>query len=313
MASASFAQNPVTWKLEFESKAATARLSAAIEKDWHLYALDQPEGGPVATTIKVADGGPFEITGKIVSPRPIVKPEPLFTGPDGKPLETKFFENAVSFELPVKAINGATADKLVLGVRYQVCNDTLCLPAKTVKVSLAGTEDPRRPSSNASLSNTNSSSNSTVNTANSPPPTDIWSFIWLAITFGAISLLTPCVFPMIPITVSYFMKHSDGDRARTIKLATVYSAGIIATFSLLGMLLAVAFGAAGINLFAANPWVNLAIAAVFLFFAFNLFGFYEITIPSSVLTKLDKLTRAEEGKGSAYIGALLMGLTFTLT
>jgi thiol:disulfide interchange protein DsbD len=78
-------------------------------------------------------------------------------------------------------------------------------------------------------------------------------------------------------------------------------------------LLAVVFGAAGINLFAANPWVNLLIGALFLVFAFNLFGFYEISIPSSILTKLDTITRSEEGKGSAYIGALLMGLTFTLT
>lgn len=109
------------------------------------------------------------------------------------------------------------------------------------------------------------------------------------------------------------MNHSHGDRRKTIKLAIVYSAGIIATFSLLGMALAVFLGAAGITLFAANPWVNLVIAAIFIAFAFNLFGFYEIAIPSSLLTKLDKLTRAEEGKGSAYIGALLMGLTFTLT
>jgi thiol:disulfide interchange protein DsbD len=109
------------------------------------------------------------------------------------------------------------------------------------------------------------------------------------------------------------MKHSDGDRAKTIKLATVYSVGIIATFSLLGMALAVFLGAAGITLFAANPWVNLLIAAIFILFAFNLFGFYEIAVPASLLTKLDKVTRAEEGKGSAYIGALLMGLTFTLT
>ena len=72
-------------------------------------------------------------------------------------------------------------------------------------------------------------------------------------------------------------------------------------------------GAAGINLFAANPWVNILIAGIFLFFAFNLFGFYEIAIPNSVLTKLDNLTRTKEGEGSAYIGALLMGLTFTIT
>lgn len=98
-----------------------------------------------------------------------------------------------------------------------------------------------------------------------------------------------------------------------VKLATIYSLGIIATFTLFGMLLAVFVGAAGINLFAANPWINLLITAIFLFFALNLFGAYEITIPSSVLTRLDSLTRSKEGDGSGIIGALLMGLTFTLT
>jgi len=79
------------------------------------------------------------------------------------------------------------------------------------------------------------------------------------------------------------------------------------------MLLAIFVGAAGINLFAANPWVNILIAAIFLFFAFNLFGAYEINIPTSFLTKLDSFTRSHEGEGSGVIGALLMGLTFTLT
>ena len=118
---------------------------------------------------------------------------------------------------------------------------------------------------------------------------------------------------MIPITVSYFTSHSAGSRAKSVKFATVYSLGIIATFTLLGMLLAIFVGAAGINLFAANPWINLFITAIFLFFAFNLFGAYEITIPTGVLTKLDSLTRSNEGEGSGIIGALLMGLTFTLT
>ena len=118
---------------------------------------------------------------------------------------------------------------------------------------------------------------------------------------------------MIPITVSYFTNHSAGSRTKSIKLATIYSLGIIATFTIVGMLLAIFVGAAGINLFAANPWINLIIAAVFLFFAFNLFGAYELTIPTGVLTKLDALTRSKEGEGSGIIGALLMGLTFTLT
>ena len=313
------AQNPVKWSLTSDSKAAQlksgdrikASLKAEIESGWHLYALEQPEGGPVATTIKTTEGKPFAIDGKIESPKPIVRVDPLFTSLDGKPLQTKFFADGVTFTVPVKATAETASDALSLDVRFQLCNDTFCLPPKTVRVSFAGSEDVKKTPS-IDLSDQPAVTNTTPIT-NSPPPTDLWSFIWLAITFGAISLLTPCVFPMIPITVSYFMKHSVGGRARTIKLATVYSAGIIATFSLLGMLLAVVFGAAGINLFAANPWVNLAIGAVFLFFAFNLFGFYEISIPASLLTKLDKITRTTEGKGGAYLGALLMGLTFTLT
>lgn len=139
------------------------------------------------------------------------------------------------------------------------------------------------------------------------------SFLWIAMTLGALSLLTPCVFPMIPITVSYFTSHAAGNRAKAVKLASVYSLGIILTFTLLGMLLAVLLGAAGINLFAASPYTNLLIAAVFLFFAFNLFGAYEINVPPRLLTSLDNLTRSKEGEGSSIVGALLMGLTFTLT
>jgi len=312
------AQSPAKWSLSSDSQATELSkdakikvfLKAEIDSGWHLYALEQPEGGPIATTIKITEGKPFEIDGKIGSPKPIVKDDPLFTGTDGEALVTKFFDDIAVFSVPLKTTAETHFDALSLDVRFQVCNDRFCQPAKTVRVSFPGSEDVKKT---LSLGLDDQPPANATPIITSPPPVDLWSFIWLAITFGAISLLTPCVFPMIPITVSYFMKHSEGHHDRTIKLALVYSAGIVATFSLLGMLLAVVFGAAGINLFAANPWVNLAIGAIFLFFAFNLFGFYEISIPASLLTKLDKLTRAEEGKGSAYIGALLMGLTFTLT
>lgn len=307
---AAAAQNPVSWQLASDARGTgttapfKAQLSATIDEPWHLYAVEQPKGGPIPTTISIPEGVPFQIKGKVESPRPIEEFDQNFQIP------TKYFKNEVTFTVTVVPLNGAKADDLALNVRYQVCNDTTCLPPRTVKVTFNGTEDPRKAFDSTASSGT-PKTNQLITTT--PQSTDLWAFLWLAVTFGAISLLTPCVFPMIPITVSYFMKHSDGDHKRTIRLATVYSAGIIATFSALGMLLAVVFGAAGINLFAANPWVNLFIGALFLVFAFNLFGFYEISIPSSVLTKLDKLTRAEEGKGSAYIGALLMGLTFTLT
>ena len=315
---AAVAQDPTKWNLESDrtpetvvnsSDRVSVVLRATVEPGWHLYGLDQPEGGPVPTTIKVSSGSPFEIVGDIRTDKPQIKADPNFLI-DGKPLETRFFENKASFEMTLRATAEAKFGDLKLDVRFQLCNDTFCLPPRTKRVSFSGEEDVKK--SVSSQPSASSQTNNELLTTNQRP-TDLWSFLWLAVTFGAISLLTPCVFPMIPITVSYFMKHADGDRARTLKLATVYSVGIIATFSALGMLLAVAFGAAGINLFAANPWVNLFIGGLFLFFAFNLFGFYEISIPASILTKLDSITRSEEGKGSAYIGALLMGLTFTLT
>jgi len=320
----SFAQNPAKWSLSSGSKAANLKvgeaasvdLKAEIEPGWHLYALEQPVGGPIATSIKVSDGSPFGIDGTIKSPKAKIKPDQNFLV-DGKPLETRFYTDSVVFGVPLKATADAASSEVLLDVRFQLCNDTFCLPPKTVRVSFAGTEDVKRSAISGTQSPNNSSGASTQSSqpgvVSDQLPADLWKFLWLAITLGALSLLTPCVFPMIPITVSYFTNHAGGDRAKSVKLATVYSVGIIATFTLVGMLLAIFVGAAGINLFAANPWVNLLITAIFLFFAFNLFGAYEIAIPTGFLTKLDTLTRSKEGEGSGVVGALLMGLTFTLT
>ncbi|CAN5578804.1 thioredoxin family protein [soil metagenome] len=326
-----FAQNPVSWSLESDAKGKSlksgekisAKLKAVIEGNWHLYAVEQPKGGPFPTKISVAENLPFELDGKTSSPEPITKFDPNFG------IDTKFFAEQAEFNIPLKTTAETNGDDLAINVRYQVCDDAVCLPPKTVKVSFGGTEDARKsgqssvvggqqdtnqsiinPSADNQSSNQN---NDKLTTDHRLPTTNLWSFIWLAITLGALSLLTPCVFPMIPITVSYFTNHSGKSRAKAVKLATIYSVGIIATFTILGMLLAIFVGAAGINLFAANPWVNIIITAIFLFFAFNLFGAYEINVPTSVLTKLDNITRSKEGEGGGIIGALFMGLTFTLT
>jgi thiol:disulfide interchange protein len=328
---ASLAQTPAKWSLATadqqkalkKGESATVELKADIDEGWHLYALDQPPGGPIATTIRLIDEIPFEFSGKINSPAPLVKPDPNFQGADGKALQTKYFEKSVIFSVPLSATrNAADLSVLALVVRFQLCNDTTCLPPKTVEVSFNGTEDVKRYGAFGTAGDatplptiaqpTPAASKQSTGT-NNQTPADLGPFIWLAITLGALSLLTPCVFPMIPITVSYFTNHAAGHKSRSLKLATIYSIGIIATFTILGMLLAIFVGAAGINLFAANPWVNILITAIFLFFAFNLFGAYEITVPAGILTKLDAITRSKEGEGSGVVGALLMGLTFTLT
>ncbi len=325
----SLAQNPTKWSLDSVAKGRIlkndetfkAKLKAEIEKGWHLYAVEQPEGGPYPTKITIAENAPFLIEGSIESPKTITKFDPNFQ------IETKYFADQAEFNLPIKVVNETNADALAVNVRFQVCNDTVCLPPKTVRVSFAGFEDAKKSGqgsvvSGRQIENSGQSANANQNqivsgnqitTDHRPLTTDLFSFLWLAVSLGALSLLTPCVFPMIPITVSYFTNHSAGNRAKAIKLASIYSLGIILTFTILGMLLAIFVGAAGITLFAANPYVNLLITGIFLFFAFNLFGAYEITVPHGILTKLDNLTRSKEGEGSGIVGALLMGLTFTLT
>jgi len=173
----------------------------------------------------------------------------------------------------------------------------------TVATSAGGSQGnpPALPSSNALLV-----------TADTPAvklkSSGLLSYIWLAMGFGFLALLTPCVFPMIPITVSFFTKREQRSHGAAIKQALVYCFGIIFTFTGLGLALTLIAGPAGIQRFATSPWMNLFLTALFVVFALNLFGMFEIRVPSSILSKLD--SRAQSGTMAA---TLLMGLTFTLT
>ena len=135
-------------------------------------------------------------------------------------------------------------------------------------------------------------------------------FLWLAASTGVLSLLTPCVFPMIPVTVAYF--SSEGNRERSgIRTATLFGVGIIATFTILGLALAGVFGAAGLARFAADPRVNLLLAILFLAFAANLFGWFTPTLPWRLVTAAER--SAQRLPRGSSLGALMMGATFTLT
>ena len=133
-------------------------------------------------------------------------------------------------------------------------------------------------------------------------------YILFAMGVGFLSLLTPCVFPMIPITVSFFTKKDERSTGEAVKQAVVYCLGIILTFTGLGLALTFIAGPAGINRVAASPWMNIFLTTLFVVFALNLFGLFEIQIPSRLLTRLDQKTRS-----GTTVATLLMGLTFTLT
>ena len=368
------AQTPVSLSMRVNPSKAkpgdrlTAQISASIGGGWHMYSITQGGGGPIPTRITVAEGA-FKAAGSPSGTAPRREMDPNFG------IMTEFYAGSATFRVPLTvdaaAVPGPQA--LTINVRYQVCNETVCLPPKTLKVSApveivatTVTESSTSPTptptptpksaanananinanvvdaadnanltTNANIDNPESTASALDAPADAPPAIrddtngvaattfnngidqsqSLWSFIWLAMTVGALSLLTPCVFPMIPITVSYFTNHSAGNRAGAVRDAVVYALGIILTFTALGVALALLFGAAGINQFAASPWVNLVITAIFVLFALSLFGSFNIGIPTSVLTKLDAFQRRKEGGGGGgrIIALLLMGLTFSLT
>jgi thiol:disulfide interchange protein DsbD len=318
---------------------------AQIKEGWHLYSTTQQAGGPVATRITLPAGQPFKLAGAIESAAPLTELDPNFG------IDTRFYEDSAVFTLPIAVSTSAAPiegkQRLQVNVFFQTCNDKFCLPPRTIKLfsnldlaanapgqTQAETTDATNtplanqspqatgapePDPNSSTGQAQTSSSSAAVTVASPTPVhfgvdsnrSLISFIWLAMSLGALSLLTPCVFPMIPITVSYFTNHTTGNHSAAARDAFIYALGIVLTFTVLGVLLAMLFGAAGINKFAASPWINLLITAIFIGFAISLFGGYNLAIPSSVLTKLDALSRGKES--TRFLGPLLMGLTFSLT
>jgi thiol:disulfide interchange protein DsbD len=294
-----------------------AILSATIAPGWHVYSITQPPGGPNAATVTVAAGQGFERQGDITGTSPETAFDPNFQ------MQTQFYQKAVHLEIPLVSTGNSTAQTVKVDVRFQACNDRLCLPPKAMRLNLpltggevtavaasrhvfAQTAVPESPSSAAPQAAVSANS-----TAGGRSQQSLGAFLWLAFGMGALSLLTPCVFPMIPITISYFTSHSANSRGAALSQAIVYSLGIILTFTALGMFLALAFGAGGVNQLAANPWVNLLITAIFLGFALSLFGAYFIQVPTGLVSKLDGIAH-RPGTGK-FAGTLLMGLTFTLT
>ncbi len=329
------AQNPVTWSAQMQPSGIRAGeggrvvLTAKIEAPWYIYAPTTPPGGPNPTKIALAPSKIATQNGKVAQPAPSKHFD------EGFQMNTETFAKGVAFGIPIQIKKGATgAQKLVVSVRYQTCNAKLCLPPKTVEVPVAFTitpgaaradkskadtsippqattqttgksDAPKAPSSGAPAAGTTQPISAQPNANPNPAANGLVAYLGIALGAGFLALLTPCVFPMIPITVSFFTKRSEG-KQNGIAGPLAFCAGIISTFTVVGVMASVAFGAAGIARFAANPYVNLALAALFVLLALNLFGVFEIVVPSGVLNRV-------QTKKGGLLAPLLMGFAFTLT
>jgi thiol:disulfide interchange protein len=313
---AAFAQAPnqVKWSLTLEPASAApgskvlAHLEGAIDAGWHVYSMTTAAAIP--TTIKVA-------------PNAAVEKFRVFQAPPKKAfdqnfnLETETYEGAARFviELQLKPDAAAGPSEVSAEVRYQTCNDRLCIPPVRRTASASLTIDPAARAAALAIPAgfvefTGPPKGRVAATTPGPATTDAQSlgtFLLVAFGFGLAAIFTPCVFPMIPITMSYFLNR-QGTRREAIFHAALFCLGIVVLFSGLGLLTTAILGPFGIVQLGSNPWVNGFIALVFLAFGVSLLGAFEITIPSSILTRLD---RGAQSGGIA--GTMLMGLTFALS
>jgi thiol:disulfide interchange protein DsbD len=317
--------DPAKWSLTLAPAAAppastvTATLEVTLEEGWYLYSPTTPPGGPNPTRIEV-EPAPGLAAYRVYQNKPVVKFDPNFN------LDTEVFSGQTAFLIELVLAKEAAPGPLEVRarVRYQACTEKLCLPPvrKTAAASLridpaAPAAAPVIPAGYAAVAEMVS----LAPQAEQPPPAAPapvertgaaqagWiPFVGVAFGFGLAAIFTPCVFPMIPITVSFFLRQQAGGRRDSVMQALLFCLGIVILFTGLGLATTAILGPFGVVQLGSNPWVNGFIALVFLVFGLSLLGAFELTLPSGLLTRLD---RASQRGG--YAGTLIMGLTFSLT
>ena len=284
-------------------EAVTVTINVQIDPGWHVYSVVPAATGPAATEITLlGDAAPL---GQTTENAPIQKFDPNFQ------TQVAYHETTAAFSRKFRINRPASAVTL----HYQTCNDHVCLPPTDVSLPLALAVVPGAvrveytggvPPAPILGSHTERGSPS-----NSGYPKlgagGIGLFLLAAVGAGLLALITPCVFPLVPITLTSFVKQAGGDKAKLVRLSTGYALGIVALYVLLGAVVTATLGATGINNIAANPWVNLGIFAVFVVFAFSFFETIQLTLPAN-LTAMQAAAKSQGG----LVGLALLGVTFVL-
>nr|WP_314473212.1 cytochrome c biogenesis protein CcdA [uncultured Capnocytophaga sp.] len=307
--------NPVKWKTAVEKindNEYYLVATASIEAGWKLYGQNIPPNGPVPTSFKYTQTPTFELVGKTEESKPIVKHDKVFD------MEIAYFYKQAVFKQRIKLLGELTSIKAE--VEFMSCNDSNCLPPDTVDLEffLSGTATTNQGATPQFTFGNNTDANNTVpattvsqTTTKAPATTPIsrqglWTIFFISFLSGFAALLTPCVFPMIPMTVSYFTKQSK-TKAKGIKNAVIYGISIIVIYVLLGSVVTAIFGADVLNALASNSLFNLIFFLILVVFAISFLGAFEITLPSSWSTKIDA-----QADRSGFIGIFFMALALAI-
>ncbi len=316
----------------------TLIIKARIDKHWHTYGTREvvnEEGlGPLPTTFTLKSGIKARIIGKPRFTKGISTHYDSVWSAKVDEVSGKNVEAEVKVLLDRKLKKG---DKLkgALEVEFQMCDTVSCLPPEMVEVPIiidiaadydgaggeetdamvaghsdAGATPPPAAATQASTlqKGTEQVSGSVDSEIERQKSGGLVNFFFYAMGIGFLALLTPCVFPMIPITVSFFTKRHEKNKGKGLRDSLAFGLGIISTFTAVGLLASVVFGGAAVQNLAADPWLNVGIGLLFLALAFNLFGAYEIQVPVSIMNRLNK-----KASGDSLASVWLMGFVFSLT
>lgn len=283
---------PVKWQVSLQKSVSDAELPdqikivATIEEGWHLYGTELPEDGPMATAITFD-----KIEGVTIDGKPISTEKPITKYDSSFDMELNFFENEVIF---IQKIKITDENKFLLGgtIEFMACDDERCIPPDDYVFELK-LEQPVPLKKN-------------IDTESAPEATTPWAFFWLAFLGGLAAIFTPCVFPMIPMTMSFFMKGS-GSKTKGKMMASFYGLSIVGIYTVIGTIVALAFGANFANFLSTHWLPNTLFFLIFMVFAASFLGAFEITMPSWLINK----STANEDKGG-LAGVFFMAFTLVL-
>ena len=314
-------QDPVQFKTEWKKISDTEAqivFTGVIDEGWHVYSTDLPEGGHISATFNTDKMEGIELDGKLM--------------PEGKEIEAfdkvfemklRYFEEKATF---VQKLKITAANYFIEGyLQYGSCNDENCLPPTDVEFSFSGKgaagapvatpteEKPATPavSSNVStadywapvIDKLNAFGEETANAANQS-----WFIIFITgFVGGLLALFTPCVWPIIPMTVSFFLKRSK-DKKKGIRDAWTYGASIVVIYVTLGLAITLIFGASALNALSTNAVFNILFFLMLVVVAASFFGAFEITLPSKWSNAVD--SKAEQTSG--LLSIFLMAFTLSL-
>ena len=330
-------QDPVKFKAEWKELSANEAeivFTGTIDAGWHVYSTDLEEGGPTSATFNVDEIKGAEPVGKLVpGAGEIEKMDPIFS------MQVRYFEKSATFTQKIRLTGG---DYVVKGyLEYGACNDENCLPPTAVEFSYSGKAQGAPATAQASVpveSATAASEADTVSVAATDAPAtsvglegtpDYWKPVikelsefgetqqqdthsWVYIFFagfigGLLALFTPCVWPIIPMTVSFFLKRSK-DKKKGIRDAWTYGASIVVIYVALGLAITLIFGASALNALSTNAIFNIFFFLMLVVFAASFFGAFEITLPSKWSNAVDSKAEATTGLLSIFLMAFTLSL-----